>query len=164
MANFQGTYEDHVKIHGVPSSYTPRVARHKARSLEWFRVNMRLQDDDWVLHIDEETVIDEYLIRKCIEIITKQDHDEIGTGVIHYNIEGYWSSIVPTIGDLSRVQDDWGRCQWFANCPHRAALGIHGSFFLSSGKAENAVTWQTAHLTEDYWFLLGAMKKGFRIG
>lgn len=164
VGNFHGRYENHVGIHGVPGTYVPRVARHKARSMEWFRINMELQDDDWVLHIDEETMIDEYVVQKCIDFITRQDHDEIGTGVIHFNIEGYWSSMIPAIGDLSRVQDDWGRCQFSANVPHQATLGIHGAFFLSSGKVENAVTWETAHLTEDYWFLLGAMRKGFRIG
>ncbi|KAF2762996.1 hypothetical protein EJ05DRAFT_22765 [Pseudovirgaria hyperparasitica] len=157
-------YAPHVQVHGVPKSYTPRFAKHKARSLEWFRVNMCLRDDDWVLHIDEETLIDAYLLRTCITYITRQTHCEIGTGVIHYNSNGYFSSIIPQIGDLSRVQDDWGRGQFLANVPHRATLGIHGAFFLASGKVENAVSWETAHLTEDYWFLLGAMKKGFRIG
>ncbi|KAF2164708.1 glycosyltransferase family 2 protein [Zasmidium cellare ATCC 36951] len=161
---FRRTFDEHVPVHGVPASHKCRLAKYKARSLEWFRIHMRLQDDDWVLHIDEETVIDEYCIEKCFDFITKQNSNEIGTGVIHYNLEGFWNCILPTIGDLSRVQDDWGRCQWSANYRQRASLGIHGAFFLCSGKVENAVTWETAHLTEDYWFLLRAMKQNFRIG
>lgn len=37
----------------------------------------------------------------------------------------------------------------------KASLGIHGAFLLASGKVQNAVTWETDCVTEDYWFLLG---------
>ena len=47
---------------------------------------------------------------------------------------------------------------------HNAALGIHGAHMLVRGTVENANTWETDILTEDYWFLLQAVNNGYRIG
>ncbi|KAI2609827.1 glycosyl transferase family group 2-domain-containing protein [Hypoxylon fragiforme] len=161
---FHGIFRDHVFIHGVPSSYKPRKAKYKARALEWFRIDRKIQDDDWVLYLDEETMIDEYTVKTCVEFISKQDSVDLGTGVIHYNGHNYWGAVIPQIGDINRVTDDYGRCQFQANAVQKASLGIHGAFLIASGKVQNAVTWETDCVTEDYWFLLGAMKRGFRIG
>jgi hypothetical protein len=35
-----------------------------------------------------------------------------------------------------------------------AALGVHGAVVLLSGMLENAITWETDSVTEDYWFFL----------
>ena len=72
--------------------------------------------------------------------------------------------MLTAIGDVGRVQQDWGRLQLQANLMHNAAIGIHGSFMLVRGAVENAATWETDILTEDYWFLLQALKHGHRIG
>lgn len=76
---FHGIFRDHVFIHGVPSSYKPRKAKYKARALEWFRIDRKIQDDDWVLYLDEETMIDEYTVKTCVEFISKQDSVDLGT-------------------------------------------------------------------------------------
>jgi hypothetical protein len=78
VPKFLGAFEPHIVVHGVPDSYRPRKAKHKARALEWFRLNMKLQKSDWVLHLDEETVVDEYLLKTCIDFMTRQDHAEMG--------------------------------------------------------------------------------------
>src|SRR5689334_17901731 len=75
---FRGIFRPHVLVHGVPAEFKPSKAKYKARSLEWFRVNMQLDEDDWVLHIDEETLLDEYCIQSCIDFITKQTNADIG--------------------------------------------------------------------------------------
>lgn len=79
VSKFQGRYHKHVVVHGVPESYIPPKAKYKARSLEWFRTNMVLQNEDWVLHLDEETVIDEYGLKACLDFVTRQTDADVGT-------------------------------------------------------------------------------------
>ncbi|KAI0535646.1 glycosyltransferase like family 2-domain-containing protein [Xylaria digitata] len=153
-----------VKIHGTQIEFKPSRAKYKARSLEWFRINMKIRDDDWILHIDEETTIDEYLVRTCVDFITRQGDKDVGTGVIHYNLPGYYNNAITAVGDMLRLQDDWVRVPGMANYRNYIALGVHGGFLLVRGIVENAVTWDTNSLTEDYWFLLGAKDRGYRFG
>lgn len=44
---------------------------YKARALEYFRIRAQLGPEDWVLHLDEETLIDEHCIRACIDFIER---------------------------------------------------------------------------------------------
>ncbi|KAL9051712.1 MAG: hypothetical protein Q9162_005862 [Coniocarpon cinnabarinum] len=164
--HFYGLFEDHVRIHAVPADYRALKAKYKARSLEWFRLNMPVNDDDWVLHLDEESIMDDHGIEACLDFMTRQTETDIGTGVIHYNSDknAYWSNTLLTLGDIGRVHQDWGRLLLQTTLMHNAALGIHGAFMLVRGAVENAATWETDILTEDYWFLLQAMKHGHRIG
>ena len=55
--------------------FTPSKAKYKSRCLEWFRLSKCLKDTDWVLHIDEETVIDEECIHACLDMIERSDAD-----------------------------------------------------------------------------------------
>lgn len=61
-----------VDIIATPSSFQPAKALYKARALEWFRTSAKHRDDDWVLHLDEETVINEHTVKTCIQFI---EHD-----------------------------------------------------------------------------------------
>ena len=62
-----------VHVNEVPASYKPRYALYKARALEYFRRSICLQEDDWVLHLDEETQIDAYAIKAVIDFIERGD-------------------------------------------------------------------------------------------
>ena len=73
--------------------------------------------------------------------------------MIHYNSDGYWDNVLTTLGDLDRVQQDWGRIRFQTKWLGHAALGVHGAYMLNRGVVEHAVTWETDILTEDYWFL-----------
>ncbi|KAI1266255.1 glycosyltransferase like family 2-domain-containing protein [Xylariaceae sp. FL1019] len=153
-----------VFVHGCPKAFHAQKAKYKARSLEWFRIAMRIEDDDWILHIDEETSIDEYLVKRCIDFITRQADKDIATGVIHYNLPGYFRNPVTAIADLTRIFDDWIRIPVLAKLLNHVALGVHGGFLLIRGAVENDVTWDTGSLTEDYWFTLRAAGEGHRFG
>lgn len=59
----------------VPATYRPANARYKARALEWFRCHWKVSKDDWVLHLDEETMIDEYALQTCIDFIERGTED-----------------------------------------------------------------------------------------
>jgi hypothetical protein len=168
--NFDGMFKKHVSVHAVPSDYRPVKAKYKARNLEWFRINMHLDENDWVLHLDEETLVDEYCMNTCLDFITKQSCDMgqvswflsghiidtyiWGKGVIHFNCNDYWSSVFTGVGDVHRIQGDYGDVQWRLRWLNRAAVGIRGSFLLIRGSVENACTWDNDSLTEDYAFCL----------
>ncbi|KAJ5087122.1 hypothetical protein N7456_010738 [Penicillium angulare] len=56
--SFGNIFPNFVNVVEVPDSFQPAHAKYKARALEWFRKHLRLCENDWVLHLDEETKID----------------------------------------------------------------------------------------------------------
>ena len=64
-----------VRVEIVPASFSAQNARFKARSLEWFRTALNFRDDDWVLHLDEESVIDKHTVQGCIDFIEREQQD-----------------------------------------------------------------------------------------
>lgn len=66
---------DWVHVDICPKSFQPKVARYKARALEWFRIQQTLSNEDWVLHLDEETRVDEKVIKTCLNFIERGDKD-----------------------------------------------------------------------------------------
>ncbi len=77
VAHFQRLLDTPVCLEEVPADFRPSKARFKARSLEWFRLSRRLCDSDWVLHLDEETIIDQCALAACINFI-EQSTFQIG--------------------------------------------------------------------------------------
>jgi hypothetical protein len=67
-----------VHVVATPNSFKPLKAKYKARSLDWFARHMDLCETDWVLHLDEETVVDEHTIKACIDFAEEQDKYSIG--------------------------------------------------------------------------------------
>ncbi|KAK3313375.1 glycosyltransferase like family 2-domain-containing protein [Apodospora peruviana] len=157
------TYPD-VSLVAVPKSFSPKRAIYKARALEYFRLASGLGQSDWVLHLDEETFVDAYALETCIDLIERTKDVDFAQGYIFYNNHGYWRNWLLTLGDVMRVADDLGRYQWQANCLGKPLFGVHGSFFLINGDVENATTWDTDNLVEDYWFSKRADALGFRYG
>ncbi len=68
-------YFDDLNSIVVPAMFECQYARAKARALEYFRINMRLTQGDWVLHLDEVTFIFGYFnlhwLIKTIQLITR---------------------------------------------------------------------------------------------
>ncbi|KAJ5780347.1 hypothetical protein N7457_005507 [Penicillium paradoxum] len=133
-----------VNVVKVPASFQPDHAKYKGRALEWCRRYWRLSEHDWVLHLDEETEIDAYLVQACIDFIERGTED---------------------IGMIFRVAEDFGRFQLPVRLFKRPLLGwMHGSFILINGAVENQVTWDTGCLAEDFWFAFHAARRGFKFG
>lgn len=65
----------HIPVVSVPASFSPPKAKYKARALEYFRIQQRFTSADWILHLDEETYMDEHAVRACIDVI------ECGEGI-----------------------------------------------------------------------------------
>lgn len=75
--NFRRALPSFIEINTVPESFQPQKATYKARALEYFRLEQNLSKDDWVLHLDEESEIDEFVIKTCLDFIERGD-DDIG--------------------------------------------------------------------------------------
>ena len=74
-AALQKGIPDFIDIVVVPASFTARKAKYKARALEYFRRSAKLRNDDWVLHLDEETQIDAFAVRTCLDFIERTRFD-----------------------------------------------------------------------------------------
>ncbi|KAL2012245.1 hypothetical protein VTN00DRAFT_4963 [Thermoascus crustaceus] len=58
-----------------------------------------------------------------------------------------------TAAEITRIAEDFGRFQLPARLFRRPLLGwMHGSWNLINGTVENAVTWATDCMAEDFWF------------
>ncbi|KAG6356234.1 hypothetical protein INS49_015621 [Diaporthe citri] len=145
---------DHLgpRVVSVPASFTRPRARYKARALEYFRIAANLQPDDWILHLDEETMIDASVLEACTNFIAHETNFDIGQGFVFYNSSGFWANWLLTVADLTRIVDDMGKLFFQSFVVHRPYWGLRGSFLLLSGAVENEVGWDTDCLTEDYDF------------
>lgn len=63
---------------GTPASFTPKKALYKARALEWFRLQVQLYDDDWILHLDEETVVDAHTVKASFQFAEMETSYDFG--------------------------------------------------------------------------------------
>ena len=63
------------RVEVTPTDFVTEKARFKARSLEYFRAAVNLQAENWVLHLDEESMVDENALRACVDFIEKGEYD-----------------------------------------------------------------------------------------
>ena len=148
----------------VPKSFQTKFAKYKARALEFFRLETQLKDNDWVLHLDEESVIDPQGIAACIDFCQRSPH-LMGQGSILYNNRNFWRHPLIAIADCIRVGDDLARFYLQFAYLHKPIFGIHGSFLLVNGRIENEITWDLSDsLTEDYEFSVEYMRRGHTCG
>lgn len=140
----------------TPKDFKTHKAKYKSRALEYFRITHNLTVNDWVLHLDEESIIDQSNFDVCLQFIMKNKY-KIGQGVILYNSHNYFKNKLLTVLDSIRVTDDLGRYNFQYKILHKPIFGYHGSFLLLNGEVENKVTWDHEHsdnLTEDFSFAM----------
>ena len=148
----------------VPPGFTPVHARFKARALEYYRITTNLGPEDWVLHLDEESVIDRASLESCV-LFCRRSPWLLGQGILLYNNRGFWLRPLITVADAVRTGDDVGR--FFAQLAwlHRPVFGLHGSFLLVNGALENELGWDhEGSLVEDYAFSLRCLERGHGCG
>ncbi|KAI1342853.1 hypothetical protein F5Y15DRAFT_412530 [Xylariaceae sp. FL0016] len=141
-----------VRVINISDSFQPPRARYKARALEFCRRELRLEPDDWILHLDEETMVDVNVLEACDRFIAHESDFEIGQGFVFYNKGSFWGNWLLTVADLRRVADDMGKLFLQNFVIHRPYWGLRGSFLLLSGDVENRIGWDSDCLTEDYEF------------
>lgn len=132
---------DGINCFTCPKAFTTDRAKYKARALEWYRKAMQYTEHDWVLHLDEESVIDDETVSRCLDFIRYAKDCTWGQGVIMYNQHRFWKNPIFTVADALRVGDDLSRFHLQYWLFQRPIFGAHGSFLLTNGKVENDVTW-----------------------
>jgi hypothetical protein len=157
-------YFEQMNCFTCPKSFQTGQSKYKARALEWYRQTMKYTEYDWVLHLDEESVIDDESVRQVLSFIRYEKEYTWGQGVIIYNQYRYWKNWFFTVGDAIRVGDDLARFHLQYDFFHSPTFGAHGSFLLSNGIVENSITWDLGSLTEDYQFATHAWELGFKCG
>jgi hypothetical protein len=158
--------ENGLNILMVPSNFQTKYAKYKARALEYFRQQMKLSGDDWVLHLDEESILMMPDLYQCIDFILSGKF-KFGRGVILYNSHEYFKNELLTVLDSIRVGDDLGRFTVQHCLLNKAIFGLHGSFLLVNGEVENRITWDNKYsysLVEDFAFAMKCNELGYKCG
>ncbi len=116
----------------VPPSYkTKSGALFKARALQYCledSVNI-LADNDWVVHLDEETLLTENSIRGILNFTLDGKH-QFGQGLITYANEQVINWIT-TLADSFRVADDMGKLRLQLSLLHKPILSWKGSYVVT---------------------------------
>ncbi|KAK6173829.1 hypothetical protein SNE40_017218 [Patella caerulea] len=165
--NFIGITESlNVREVVVPNSYQTRHgSRYKARALQYCLeegVNI-LSDNDWIIHLDEETLITENSLIGVINFINDGKY-EFGQGVITYANEEIvcW---LTTLADSIRVGVDYGMIRFTLGQLHRPIFNWKGSFVVANAGAEKSVSYDfgpEGSITEDCYFGMKAWEKGYK--
>jgi hypothetical protein len=148
----------------VPEDFRTRHARYKARALEYFRQQRHFGPHDWVLHLDEESVLDERGLEACLDYCRRSPY-LYGQGPIFYNNHDFWRHPVLAAADCIRAADDVAKFHLQLARLHRPIFGLHGSFLLAKGTLEDEITWDLpGSLVEDYAFAVECMRRGYGVG
>lgn len=149
----------------VPSSYsTSTGALYKARALQYAledQVNT-LNDNDWIVHLDEETLLTTNCLKGIINFISKDKH-EFGQGVIYYTSEPIVNPIT-TIVDSYRVADDKGKVRFQFSMFFRPIFSWKGSYVVAKVSAEKDVSFDhgpAGSIAEDCFFSMIAYSKSY---
>lgn len=152
----------------VPTQYkTKNNTLYKARALNYCLekgVNM-LSDNDWIVHLDEETLLTESSVIGIINFISDGKY-KFGQGVITYANEEIVSWIT-TLADLVRVGMDYGMIRFCLKYLHKPFFSWKGSFIVSSAGVEKQITYDfgvEGSIAEDCFFALTAWEKGHEFG
>lgn len=116
----------------VPKQYKPKSgAMFKARALHYCledSVN-ELSDTDWIVHLDEETLLTPNCVRGILNFVCEGRHD-FGQGLITY-ASGRVINWITTLADSIRVSDDMGKLRMQLGKFHKPLFGFKGSYVVS---------------------------------
>ncbi|KAL3889655.1 hypothetical protein ACJMK2_001989 [Sinanodonta woodiana] len=150
----------------VPETYVTRNnSFFKARALHYClqsEINI-LSDDDWLVHLDEETILTEGSVIGLANF-AGQELGSIGQGVITYaneEVVNWWTTLLDSV----RVSVDFGMmrfCFKRLNCP---AFGFKGSYIIVKVSVEKKIGFDfgpRGSIAEDVVFALTAWKMGYK--
>lgn len=159
----------------VPTDYVcPNGGKYKARALHYAIAAGNTRDQDWIVHLDEETRFNIRTItaiyKHCAHehrqvMLGEQDFGKIGQGVILYGTHDKLDNYITTLADSIRVGDDFGkfRLQYEFNRPW---IGMHGSFVVANHCVEETFGFDhglPGSITEDAYFALKAWSGGVQM-
>lgn len=117
----------------VPKHYQTKTgALFKARALQYCledNVN-ELNDNDWIVHLDEETLLTQNCVRGILNFVSEGKH-QFGQGLITYANNGAVVNWITTLADSIRVSDDMGKLRLQFRAFHRPLFSFKGSYVVS---------------------------------
>jgi egghead protein (zeste-white 4 protein) len=164
------SFDNQVQVILVPENYqTANRSQYKARALNYALENSTAADNDWIIHLDEETRFTRETIRQISSFIRRQEesvlrgqqYPAIGQGAILYGT-GKVVNWLTTLADSIRVADDYGRFR-LQYTQGKAWFGMHGSFIAVQNAVEKLVGLDhgpVSSITEDTYFALKAQEFG----
>lgn len=147
----------------VPSSYkTSTNAMFKARALQFALENSLMKDGEYIVHLDEETLVTKNVVNGVINFALDGQH-AFGQGLITYANQEIvnW---VTTLADSFRVADDMGKLRFQFYAFHKPLFGWKGSFVVTKYEAERDVSYDhgpDGSVAEDCYFSMIAFQKGY---
>ncbi len=142
----------------VPTSYLPKSgAMFKSRALQYCLeddVN-KLSDDDWIVHLDEETLLTDNSVRGILNFICSGDGHDFGQGLITYGhaparLHSWTKAIqnrICTVADSFRAADDMGKLRCQFRIFHKPLFGWKGSYVVTRvSAAETNLSWMLPSL------------------
>ncbi|RWS23255.1 CBN-BRE-3 protein-like protein [Leptotrombidium deliense] len=149
----------------VDSKYkTKNGTLYKARALQYcLEFGESLRDNDYVVHLDEETLLTTDCLRGIINFIVDGRY-EFGQGVITYadhEVVNWWT----TFNESFRVGYDYGCIQFQFRVFHKIIFGWKGSYIVAKVCAEKDIGFDhgvEGSIAEDNYFGLKAVEKGYK--
>ena len=134
------TAEKRVMETVVDSTYKCKSgALNKARALQFCLEEDKnfLNDEDWIVHLDEETLLTEASVKGILNFITAGKHS-FGQGVITYannppqfnSYVKYLQNRICTVADSIRVADDFGKLRFQLTYLNKPIFGWKGSYVV----------------------------------
>ncbi|XP_076277360.1 beta-1,4-mannosyltransferase egh isoform X1 [Lasioglossum baleicum] len=149
----------------VPPNYrTSSGALFKARALQYCLENSvnELVDNDWIVHLDEETLLTENSIFGILNFILDGKH-QFGQGLITYANEDVVNWIT-TLADSFRVADDMGKLRLQFTMFNKPYFSMKGSYVVTQMVAERNVSFNNGldgSVAEDCFFAMKAFTQGY---
>ncbi|CAF1212997.1 unnamed protein product [Adineta steineri] len=152
----------------VPSTYRTKTgALYKSRALQYALepdIN-QLAAEDYIVHLDEETLLTENSVRGILNFVNSNEYD-IGQGLITYANETIVNYIT-TLADSMRVGVDLGCLRFCLKKLHRPPFLFKGSFVVCRASCELEVSFDNGRagsIAEDTYFAMLAMSKNKKFG
>jgi beta-1,4-mannosyltransferase len=166
--NLVGLPSNMVREVVVPPTYRTKTgALYKSRALQYAlepQIN-QLSSDDYIVHLDEETLLTENSVRGILNFVNSNEYD-IGQGLITYANETIVNHIT-TLADSMRVGVDLGCLRFCLKQFHRPPFLFKGSFVVCRASCELDVTFDNGRagsIAEDTYFAMLAMSKNKKFG
>jgi len=148
-------------LYSVPSFYTTKQGTlHKGRALQYAvecrALRSKSLNSEWILHMDEESVLTDSAVAGISEHIKKyQGAESIGQGEIHYNSRSFKRNLLCSIIDMSRTASDLGVYRFQLKVLIAPFFGFHGSYFVLPALLEQRLGFDNgarSSLAEDAYF------------
>lgn len=123
----------------VPKNYETKTgAKFKARALQYAieKDASRLDDEDWIVHLDEGSVLTKSAVVGVINLINKNKH-LIGQGLISYGKCGEVVNWMTTLMDNLRFSNDIGNVRFALKYFNRPIFNFKVNLFSPKDEIDN---------------------------